>query len=74
MALKITITNADDAREFFNIMLASHESIEFALSDLLAKRTREINEQLERIEYAINRERQVVAAEAELNIKQKKVA
>ncbi len=74
MALKITISSAEDAQEFFRIMLASHESLEFALSDLLAKRTRELNEQLERREYVINREREVVAAEAALNIKTKKVA
>jgi hypothetical protein len=74
MALKITISNAQDVQDFFEMMIAGHESIEFLLNDLLDKRTQQLNEQLERREYAINRERSVMAAEDALNIKHKKVA
>ena len=74
MALKITISNSQEAVEFFNMVLDSYPVIERRINYLITQRDISTNEALERREYIINREREVVAAEDALNIKTKKVA
>jgi transcription elongation factor GreA-like protein len=68
MALKIIISNADDAAEFFNLICNTYDVVDRRLNYLLLQREQLIQEQLERREYRINRENWVAEVEKELGI------